>query len=246
MLWQSSFLQRAMLSALRPGRSDSNEALSIAEQIALQLADDIVNDRLAPDARIQEIAVSSRFKVSRGPVREALRILETAGLVTILPRRGAVVTKLSVEEVADLFEIRSVLFGLAAARVAAKHTDEDMAAFYGRLESLRAMCGRRDDTAISDFVAAVQEFGLTISEVAQSDRLTSLLTVLFHQTLRYSRLGVSTEARRTELLSLWEALIDQLDKGEAEAAEKTARSIVQSSRNFAISLLQAELTGQRA
>ncbi|MEZ5752098.1 MAG: FCD domain-containing protein, partial [Paracoccaceae bacterium] len=97
-----------------------------------------------------------------------------------------------------------------------------------------------------DFVAAVQEFGLTISEVSQSERLTSMVTVLFHQTLRYSRLGVSTEARRAESLALWEALIEQIDKGQAEAAEKTARSIVQRSRNFAIGLLQADAQAKSA
>lgn len=246
MLWQSNFLHRAMLAALRPARGDSGEALSIAEQIAIQLADDIVNDRLLPDTRVQEIAVSTRFKVSRGPVREALRILETSGLVTILPRRGAVVTKLSVEEVADLFEIRSVLFGLAAARVAASHSAADMAALHTRLDRLRGLAGRRDEAATGDFVAAVQEFGLTISEAARSDRLTSLVTVLFHQTLRYSRLGVSTEARRLESLSLWETLIGQIERGETDAAERTARSIVLRSRNFAIGLLQAESRGKIA
>jgi DNA-binding GntR family transcriptional regulator len=246
MLWQSNFLQRAMLSALRPARADGGEALSIAEQIAIQLADDIVNDRLTPDTRVQEIAVAARFKVSRGPVREALRILESSGLVTILPRRGAIVTKLSVEEVADLFEIRSVLFGLAASRVAASHTADDMGLLRLRLERLRGLAARRDEAATGDFVAAVQEFGLTISEISQSDRLTAMVSVLFHQTLRYSRLGVSTEARRLESLALWDALIAQIDKGEAEAAERTARSIVQRSRNFAIALLQAEAQGKIA
>ncbi|MCB1345075.1 MAG: GntR family transcriptional regulator [Rhodobacteraceae bacterium] len=238
-MWQTSLLQRAMLASLRPSRGDSGEALSIAEQIAMQLAEEIVNDRLPPDTRIQEIGVATRFKVSRGPVREALRILETSGLVQILPRRGAVVTKLSPDEVADLFEIRSVLFGLVATRVAQHHSDADLEAFRTRLDRLRGIAARQDDTATADFVEAVQEFGLTMSESAGSERLTSFVTMLFHQTLRYSRLGVSTHERRQDSVMLWEQLVDHIQHGRSEPAESTARSIVRRSRAFAIKLLEA-------
>ena len=228
-----------MLASLRPSRGDSGEALSIAEQIAMQLAEEIVNDRLPPDSRIQEVGVATRFKASRGPVREALRILETSGLVQILPRRGAVVTKLSPGEVADLFEIRSVLFGLVATRLAQRHTDADLEAFRTRLDRLRGIAARKDDTATADFVEAVQEFGLTMSECSGSERLTSLVTMLFHQTLRYSRLGVSTWERRQDSVALWEQVIEHIRLGQSDQAEATARSIVRRSRAFAIKLLEA-------
>lgn len=211
----------------------------------MQLAEDIVNDRLPPDTRIQEIGVSTRFKVSRGPVREALRILETSGLVKILPRRGAVVTALSPEEVADLFEIRSVLFGLVASRLAKRHATLDTRAFHERLEKLRSIAAREDDAATPDFVEAVQEFGLTMSEASGSERLTSLVTMLFHQTLRYSRLGVSTAERRRESVALWEQVVEHIAHGRGDEAEAAARSIVRRSRAFAIKLLEADAAAQK-
>ena len=74
----------------------------------------------------------------------------------------------------------------------------------------------------ADFVEAVQEFGLTMSECSGSERLTSLVTMLFHQTLRYSRLGVSTWERRQDSVALWEQVIEHIRLGQSDQAEATA------------------------
>jgi DNA-binding GntR family transcriptional regulator len=83
-------------------------------QIADALAHDIIEERYAPGARLNENQNAAQWGVSRSPLREALRILEKRGLVVITPQRGARVTALSIEEVEQLFEIRAVLVGLAA------------------------------------------------------------------------------------------------------------------------------------
>ena len=80
--------------------------LSLPEQIASQLAARITSAVYSPGQRIMEQAVAGEFAVSRGPVREALRLLEKDGLVRILPRRGAQVTNLSIAEVREIFDIR--------------------------------------------------------------------------------------------------------------------------------------------
>ena len=87
---------------------------SIPAQIASALSEAILAGEYQPGEAIQEQRISDRFRVSRGPVREALRILEREGVVAIEPRRGARVTNLSVDEVAEIYEIRSNLVGLAA------------------------------------------------------------------------------------------------------------------------------------
>ena len=100
---------------LRKGRT---RLLTLPEQIAEQLARDIVSQALAPGQRLKEIELSTRFDASRAPIREALRLLELRGLVQIESRRGVTVTQLSAAEVDDLYEIRASLLGLAARRVA--------------------------------------------------------------------------------------------------------------------------------
>jgi DNA-binding GntR family transcriptional regulator len=85
---------------------------SLPEQIASRLSERIVSGAYTPGQRIMEQNVAEEFEVSRGPVREALRLLEKDGLVMILPRRGAQVTNPSIEEVNEIFDIRAMLNGL--------------------------------------------------------------------------------------------------------------------------------------
>ena len=86
-----------------PGAS----ALSLAEQIAEQIGNAIIRGELLPGDRVREEEVAGRFSVSRGPVRESLRILERDGLIRIQARRGARVTRLTVDEVDEVFELRA-------------------------------------------------------------------------------------------------------------------------------------------
>jgi DNA-binding GntR family transcriptional regulator len=68
------------------------------------LADEIINGAVEPGASLEENAISERFKVSRTPVRQALRELANAGLVELRPRKGGVVISISLDELADTLE----------------------------------------------------------------------------------------------------------------------------------------------
>ena len=92
--------------------------LSLPEQIAERIGNDIIQGRFERGHRIQEQDIAAQFQVSRGPVREALRILERDGLLQINARRGAQVTELSVAELNGIFDARISLSGLAARRAA--------------------------------------------------------------------------------------------------------------------------------
>ena len=104
--------QPARLTRAAPAPGAGAPMLSLPEQIAAQLASRITAGAYAPGQRILEQALAAEFGVSRGPVRDALRLLEKDGLVTILARRGAQVTKLTIQEVREIFDIRVALNGL--------------------------------------------------------------------------------------------------------------------------------------
>src|SRR3954471_8772805 len=101
-----------LLAARGLARAALALTLSLPDQIAARLSERIVSGAYAPGQRIMEQALAAEFAVSRGPVREALRILERDGLVTILPRRGALVTNPEIGEVKEIFDIRAMLNGL--------------------------------------------------------------------------------------------------------------------------------------
>ena len=92
-----------------------------AEELRLQLADEIVRGTLRPGAPLDETDIARRFKVSRTPVREALRLLAASGLVEARAHRGAVVARPSIERLSGMFEamaeLEALCAGLAAERM---------------------------------------------------------------------------------------------------------------------------------
>jgi DNA-binding GntR family transcriptional regulator len=106
----------------RVDRASSNsDKVTRAEELRLQLADDIVRGTLAPGAALDETEIARRFKVSRTPVREALRQLAASGLVDARAHRSAVVARPTIERLTGMFEamaeLEALCAGLAAERM---------------------------------------------------------------------------------------------------------------------------------
>lgn len=97
---------------------------TLATQIVGQLRQMIYDGDLEPGSRLTEEELSQHFGVSRTPLREALKLLTSEGLITIEPNRGATVTQLSVAEIAETFPVMGVLEALAG-ELAAVHADDD-------------------------------------------------------------------------------------------------------------------------
>jgi DNA-binding GntR family transcriptional regulator len=103
------------------GASPSPEKITRAEELRLQLADEIVRGALPPGAALDETDIARRFNVSRTPVREALRQLAASGLIDARAHRGAVVARPSIERLTAMFEamaeLEALCAGLAAERM---------------------------------------------------------------------------------------------------------------------------------
>ncbi len=101
--------------------SPYQDKITRAEELRLQLADEIVRGALPPGAALDETDIARRFKVSRTPVREALRQLVASGLVDARAHRGAVVARPSIERLTGMFEamaeLEALCAGLAAERM---------------------------------------------------------------------------------------------------------------------------------
>ena len=132
--------------AFRLFADQSDPTLTVSEQIAARVGDRILSGAMPPGARIGEQELADEFSVSRGPIREALRILEREGLATLLARRGAIVTELSADELRELLEIRAGLFEMVVRKIAARPSPELLAmleAGVARLETLATPARRR-------------------------------------------------------------------------------------------------------
>ncbi|HCO02420.1 MAG TPA: GntR family transcriptional regulator [Actinobacteria bacterium] len=99
----------------------------LADEVADRIREAIFSGAYAPGAQLREVELSGALQVSRGPVREALRVLEREGLVQCAWHRGTTVRTLSPEDVAELDSLRGALEDLAVQQVIAHASDEDLA-----------------------------------------------------------------------------------------------------------------------
>ena len=103
-----------MLAGVSPPRASRSPELHLTPRIAETLKQLIYDGEFAPGERLNEAALALRMGTSRGPIREAVRVLAGWGLVTPLPNRGMFVRELSVRQMLEVYELRALVFGFAA------------------------------------------------------------------------------------------------------------------------------------
>jgi DNA-binding GntR family transcriptional regulator len=187
-------------------------ALSVPEQIAARIGERIILGQLVPGARIAEQELADQFKVSRGPVREAIRILEREGLATVLPRRGALVPQLSARELNELFEMRAGLFDIVVHKVVADRPPELLAVMRAGVDRLEALADMADGGA--NYTETAYRLILITAQFCGNLRLQRMINALSLQTLRYSKLGLAQVARRQRSARLWRHSQRALERGD--------------------------------
>jgi GntR family transcriptional regulator of gluconate operon len=123
----------------------------LGDEVAQMLRRAIIGGELDSGTHLVESMLSERFQVSRAPIREALRELESEGLVESR-RRGAYVKGLTLQDVWELYSLRMMLEGAAVELAASRFDDDDIAVLRGHLEAMRAAAatGQRADFAKAD------------------------------------------------------------------------------------------------
>lgn len=137
--------------------------ISIVEQIHKSLSDAILNQELKPGTPLTEIELQEWFGVSRAPIREAIRLLESEGLVVVSAFKKKSVRKLSHGELQEIYAVLGCLEGFAAGFAAGLLEDNQLDALGGNIEKMKADYGK------GDFASCTQlnfEFHSTIIRTA--------------------------------------------------------------------------------
>jgi len=117
---------------------------SLSDDVVVRLRGEIVRGTFAPGQRLNEVALAEAFDVSRGPIREALTILEREGLLTVEKHRGARVTLLSRNDIDEIYELRLALERLAMERAVRLATPDDHRAMIEVIASLGSATKKKD------------------------------------------------------------------------------------------------------
>jgi DNA-binding GntR family transcriptional regulator len=118
----------------------SNADRSLPGTIAEQIRQLIYAGEFKAGDRLNEAALALRMGTSRGPIREAIRILAGTGLVNSVMNRGVFVRQVSVSEMLEIYDLRALIFGFAAERAADHVTDADRRKFESLLDGMDHAC----------------------------------------------------------------------------------------------------------
>jgi len=200
-------------------------------QISEELERDIIRGRYRPGERIREQEIATRLGTSRGPVREALRLVELDGLIELLPWRGARVVEMSANELDDLLEVVAALQGLVS-RLVAMHADDDQIASVERLvDEMEATidCGQ----PMSRQLRVAFEAGAVLRELCGSQRAGEMLMKVGRLAYWQHRFLLSAnEAWRRGSIAKWRKLTAALRARHRVNADRAAHALVDHSRAY--------------
>ncbi|WP_406455663.1 GntR family transcriptional regulator [Streptomyces sp. NBC_00876] len=188
-----------------------------AHSVCTAIRDDIVSGVFERGSRLTEEVLARRYGVSRVPVREALRTLESEGFVVTRRHAGACVAEPTEQEAADLLEVRMLLEPLGAARAAQRRTEAHLKVLRGlvRLGQERARRGEGEDLR-----SLGGWFHETLAQASGSPGLIALLTQLRHKIAwMYT---VEQPARPADSWAEHGAIVDAVVRGDAERARALA------------------------
>ncbi|MFE2120303.1 GntR family transcriptional regulator [Rhodococcus aetherivorans] len=211
----------AIEQAILRRQQEAIAATPLPEQIAARLAAIIVLDYVHAGQRLLEQDISAALKVSRAPVREALRILERDRLVEFQARRGATVPVPRAKDLGDVFDVRSRLYGLIL-RQEMLEQHEDLVALFDRHipRIIQAANESVDAYAVATFLLNSE-----VAELSDNRILADLLQSVSLQTLRYVRLALAANPDTIRLnLEGWRALHQAIRDGDIELAVNLARN----------------------
>ena len=199
---------------------------TVVEYALDALREGIKVGRYTPGQRLIEADLTRELNVSRGPVREAMHRLAGEGLVVIEPHRGVVVRRLTREDVANLYEVREGIEGLAA-RLAAKHIDEG-----DNAKRLRAAIKQMRDVFESGDAAAYMEsneslHGL-IFELSGNNALVKMVQQLRLPVFRlqFSRMMRSSAEAKNDSVEDHEKVVQAILAGNPKKAERAMKTHV--------------------
>ena len=201
-------------------KQEVSDKYSLRGRVFHKIRDDILSRKYKEHEELKEVAIGEELGVSRTPVREAFRQLELEGLIQIIPNKGAYVTGITVNDVKDIYMIRSRLEGLCARWATEKITDEQMEEMEENvyLAEFHAQKGHMDQMAELD-----NRFHEIMYEACDSKMLEHLLKDYHNYVLRVRRKTLSTN-RGTESNNEHRMIMEAIKAKDADKAEELAHA----------------------
>jgi DNA-binding GntR family transcriptional regulator len=200
------------------------EATSLADRAYVQLREEIITAALAPGTLLREEQLTGRLGLGRTPVREAIQHLRREGYVTILPRRGTLVSEISITDLAAIYEVRTRLESWGA-RLAAERAG---AADRQEAELLVAALGSVDADDYEELLRTDRRIHRFVYRCAKNPFLAETLDHYHNLSLRILHVAMRRYPALTpqldDVVHDQRALLEAIGRGDGETAERVAAS----------------------
>lgn len=215
------------------------ENLTLWQRVYEHLRTAILEGQLEPGAELTEVALAEQLGVSRGPLREAIGRLAAEGLVTVSPRRGAVVRSLSKEEFLDLYQVREALERMAVQLAVPRLTDEE---FDGLTALNEEMATHATNNKVEAFFEANRAFHARLLEASGNEKLQGLYQQLLDQLGRYRLRSLTLRGNLQRSVSEHKAILRAAKRRDAERAAQLMAEHIRVPQRRAMALEEAEPT----
>ena len=210
-------------------------AAPVRSQVVEMLRAAITSGRFAPGQRLIEKDLCDLMGVSRPSVREALRQVESEGLIVTIANRGPTVSQLSERDIASIYEVRGALEALAAQLFAATANDEQVKELDGAVNQLEAAYKTED---VERIVVAKRTFYEVLLEGSGNSMLPPLLRTMNARITQLRRVSLSSPKRATASLREIRAVLRAIKQRDPEAAFNASLHHVQQASKIALASLK--------
>ena len=218
----------------------SARSAMLSQTVVSELKRLIYAGEFMPGERLNEAALAIRMGTSRGPIREAMKVLAGLGLVTPVPNKGVFVRQLSVRDMVEVYELRAVVFAYAAQRACEHFSEQHAARFEQLLSDMDAACKADDGTSYYELNLAFHELILDLCGNQRAKQTYDDYVKELHL-FRRKYFNVSSNMHRSnaEHRKIYEAI----SSGSPAKAWAAAQRHVLGGRSRLLATLEAPLAG---
>lgn len=201
-------------------KTDLSATKLMSEEIADILRENVISGNINPGEKVNEYQVAKLLNISRPPIREAFRLLAAEGLITLVPRKGAFVSKLSIQEVKEIYEMKSMMESFAV-RLAIPIVDEKEVS---KLDSiLRLMEEKIKENNFRQIQRLNIEFHRRMIRMSKNHKLVHFYESIILPIRRYQRLGLSAPSSWKTSFKEHRNIVEAITSRNVELAERLTR-----------------------
>jgi len=194
--------------------------LTLREKILESIRDAIISGALKAGTKVSEPDLALRYGISRTPIREAFRQLESEGYLKVIPRRGAVVSSFTKKEIEEFYAIKSILEGYAARCACNKLTEKELAKLETINSRLLELVSSKD---VKNFLKLDSDFHDLFINAADNEKLKEMITNLVSRFQRLRMMSLAQPGRMELSAQQHQKIIDAFRNKDGARAEEIVR-----------------------